>query len=218
MALTANALTTIASAKTELGIADNDASKDTLLERWISEASGAIERRLGRKLRRVELTEKLAGSGGPELLLSRTPVVAVTKVVLDGAELAAGDYELEDPEAGILSREAGWPASGDACIGIARTPIPGTGARNVAVTYEGGYVLPNDAGERTLPPDLERGCLETVKALFHALGRDPNVTSEQLGDYSVGFAGTNAAIGRGAGGIIPDNVLPLIDAYQRLVL
>lgn len=315
MALAANALTTLSTLKAELGIAVEDTSRDALLERWVNEASAAIEKRCGRSFAKATVLEKLRGSGTRQITLSQLPVTHVESVTLDDVELSADDFEVEDYAAGILSRDDGWPETGQSEIGIARTPIPGTGDRNVEVEYDGGYVLPKDvvaasvsqsapsvvqalippaappasgtlvvtttaqeggvagyaaiwngvalcsgiveAGNlpaaiplgtysaglagfvltiasatgslvtytivgtpqvvaRTLPPDLERGCIETVKALQASQLRDPTVSSEQLGDYSVTYAGVNTGIGRGAGGIIPDNVLPLIDAYRRL--
>lgn len=317
MAVAANALTTLARVKAELGI--TDALKDALLEGWINDASEAIERRCGRKFQRAEVLEKLRGTGTQSLLLSRTPVVSVTSVEVDGTMLEDDDYEIDDGGAGILNRESGWPTSGESCVGIAWTPVPGTGKRNIEVTYTAGYVTPGQAtemdvsqepasspaqtlfptlppglvgtmavatirdveagtvlvtfdtsdgdsgavgglfalpttinlgqystallgcflvvefaaieadsnvvytfaqavGARDLPADLERAAIETVKALNAAQLRDPAVTSEQLGDYSVTYAGVNTGIGRGAGGIIPDNVLPLVDAYRSGVL
>lgn len=310
MALAANALTTLSTLKTELGIAVEDTSRDALLERWVNEASAAIEKCCSRSFALVTVLEKLRGAGTKQISLTQIPVTHVESVTLDDVVLAADEFEVADYEAGILSREDGWPESGQSAIGIAWTPIPGTGRRNIEVQYSGGYVLPKDvvpagvsqsapslvqalvppasppasgtlvvttaapgggaasyavfwngvaicngvveagalpaavplggfsadlagflltiasaagslvtytvvgapdAVARTLPPDLERGCLEIVKALQGAQLRDPAVSSEQLGDYSVSYAAN-----RGAEGIIPASALPLIDAYSRL--
>lgn len=212
MALAANALTTLDTLRAELGL-DEDVSKDALLERWINEASAALERHCGRKFQKASVTEKLKGTGTRELLLSRTPIVSITSVTLDEDVLDADDYEIEDAEVGILSRSNGWPADEERCIGIAWTPIPGTGERNIAVAYVGGYVLPNDAGTCTLPPDLERACIETVKSMSAAQLRDPAVSSEQLGDYSVTYRASS-----GGAGILPEAALALADAHRRIGL
>ena len=42
-----------------------------------------------------------------------------------------------------------------------------------------GYLLPGDP-QRDLPEDLERACLETVKARWFARLRDPLVKGEQV--------------------------------------
>lgn len=219
MAVKAEALTTLEAVKDELGISASDTSKDARLTRYIHTASAEIERYCGRKFSRATVTEKLRPGGGQKILLARTPVASVTSVKDNGTDVT--DYSLEDAAAGILYRAAGWTGSAR-CIGIAYDRVPGTEQASLEVEYVGGYVTPgqeltDSPGEleRDLPDGLEWACIETVKALACRQNVDPNVASEQLGDYAVTYAGANAAIGRGVGGILPDVVLPTLNKFKR---
>ena len=94
--------------------------------------------------------------------------------------LTADDWEL-DAATGELwrldgaDRRVAWPAA------------------KIVVAYAAGYWLPGDP-QRDLPEDLERACLETIKARWFARLRDPLAKSEQVqgiasADYWVPSAG-----------------------------
>ncbi|WP_232293302.1 hypothetical protein [Stigmatella aurantiaca] len=63
----------------------------------------------------------------------------------------------------------------------------------LAVTYTGGYVTPGQValdpltGPVTLPADVEEAAILEACALFRGRGRDADVSSESLGDWSVSY-------------------------------
>lgn len=225
--MAASDLTLPATVATELG--GDVVSGDARLPRLISVASGAILRHLGRPQLHYSAAyaESLPGHGRPRLVLGLTPVLDVASVVVDGVTLSADDYELEDADAGLLFRLAGWPWTG-----VYRGGLPpqldrdaGSERAAIVVTYEGGWVSPAQAATvgwagpaRSLPYDLEEACVQTVVGLYRRGGLDPNVASEALGDYSVSYRAPNAivGVGVGVGGIIPDSAVVMLAPYRRL--
>ena len=132
------------------------------------------------------------------LHLARWPNVALASIGEDGVTLAADDWEL-DAATGELwrldgaDRRVAWPAA------------------KIVVAYAAGYLLPGDP-QRDLPEDLERACLETVKARWFARLRDPLVKSEQVqgitsADYWV------PSTGDGDPGL-PPSVVGLLQRYR----
>jgi hypothetical protein len=200
-------MTTLATAREELLL--TDAAQDETLARYIRQASGDIVRYCNRDLAQATVTDRFRPPrhrvtyGGVVqrvelLLLSRPPVTAVASVVEDGTTLTTADWEL-DEDSGRLWRldsdgnRASW------------APAP------IAVTYTGGYVMVTG-----LPDELERACLDLVKARWFARGRDPALRSESVagvGDfaYQIGMPG-------GGTGGIPDTVAAVLDNYRRVPL
>jgi hypothetical protein len=221
LALAANALTDLATIKDELSISGS--TLDDRLTRLINEASDAIERYCRRKLTYAEVeSEPQAPSGTGTLVLDRYPLIEVTEIRYDEAVVDASQYVVEDAESGIVRRMNGVWLPQDLTISgsPSQDGVPGTGRKIIAVDYAGGYVTPNQVADelpRTLPYDLERACLSTVTQLYRQRGRDTSIASEQLGDAQVSYRLPNAIIGTGAGGPIPDEVLPLLSRYRRNV-
>lgn len=218
MAQQVDDLTLVATAAAELGLTV-DATVTTVLERLIRVASDAIVKHCDRPLHyAAAAVEKLKGHGQPRLVLNRTPLVSVGSIAIDGGEVDADDYSLEDTEAGFIFRESGWQNTGQVSPGISQDFLAGTEEAVVVVTFAGGYVTPYQASSlaltRTLPYDVEQACLETVTALYRRRGMDPTIASESMGDASVSYFGTNTAIGR-RGGVIPDTALALLAPYCR---
>lgn len=226
MALVANALTTVATLAAELGIATPAASSaaEADLERRIAVASSAIEKYCGRTFARATVTEQVPGYGTQNLRLSRAPVLSVTSVELDGEPVPVEDYRTPSgtsAQAGFLERAKGtWEWTALESKSPAPEPLAGTERPLYEVVYVGGYVLPKDevlpGTPRTLPYEVEEACLATCVAIYRAKGRDKSIISESVLSASVTYAGStaNTAIGRGAGGIIPDDVLPLLAPYR----
>lgn len=209
-------LTLAATVATELGVASNDAR----LPRLIAAASAAICGYLDRKRLHYAAAyeEAVAGYGTQRLLLSLTPIVDVDSVEYAGATLDASTYSVEDAEAGILFRESLWPWTGRLRGGLPPQGDrdAGSEAATIKATYDGGWVTPAQAATqgwagpaRSLPYDIEEACVQTVAGLYRRGGADPLIQSESLGDYSVSYRGI------GAGGIIPDHVLSILDRYKR---
>jgi hypothetical protein len=84
-------------------------------------------------------------------------------------------------------------------------------AAKIVVAYAAGYRLPGDP-QRDLPEDLERACLETVKARWFARLRDPLAKSEQVqgaasANYWVPSTGTDDPG-------LPPSVVGLLQRYR----
>jgi len=197
-------LTTLAAVKGELGIPMSDVSQDTLLTSFIDQASDAIVTFCGRPFAKEDYRETLPGYGTNRLMLSRTPIVTVSSVVADSEIIT--DYLLENPEAGILFRKRGWRWAPTLGWNITWHPVGSSEDLNFVVEYTAGYVLPGDQGTRTLPHDIERACIETVKAWYSAKERDPAITGERIGDYQVSYA-------QG----LPTSVVQLLTPWRRIV-
>lgn len=207
-------LTLPATVATEL--AGGVLSADPRLPRLISVASEAIAAHLGRRVHYgAAITEKVKGFGRPRLILDVTPIVSIASITLaDGTVVT--DYVRENDLAGLIYRRSCWPSTALARAGLppANAPAPGTEEPSITVIYAGGWVTPaQNAGAgnptRTLPYDIEEACIQTVVGLYRGNGRDPEVASEQLGDYSVSYRGS------GAGGVIPEKTLPLLAKHVR---
>jgi hypothetical protein len=190
-------LTTVAMVKRELGItgsADHDFLEDLILQ-----ASAAIEGWCRRVFGREAVTETFRLSAERAVLhLARWPNVALASIGEDGVTLAADDWEL-DAATGEL-----WRLDGADC----RVAWP---AAKIVVAYAAGYRLPGDP-QRDLPEDLERACLETVKARWFARLRDPLIKGEQVqgvasADYWV------PSTGAGDPGL-PPSVVGLLQRYR----
>ena len=175
MALADNALTTLATVKTELGITVT--TFDTVLERIINTVSEQIENYTKRKFKQQEHTEKYTGTNTLKLLLNQYPVSEVDEVIYK--EESYTDYEI-DYTSGILVSERIWEQTGISKGLSTRTAYP---KADIEVTYTAGYILPKDATEespRTLPYDLEDACIEAVTANYLSRGQDKSIVSERL--------------------------------------
>lgn len=200
MALNASALTLVATVEDELGV--DALGETTRLERYIHVASDAIAMYLGRPIHYatdIEETHPLV-DGATRLMLERYPVVGAVAAYDGSAELLDVSTYVSESATGILSRSAGWLTA-------------------TTVVYSGGWVTPRQveldaALERTLPYDIEHACVMTVVSLRRSKGRDSSVASEAIGPASVSYGGLNTAIGRGAGGVIPDTALAILNRYR----
>lgn len=160
-------LTTLATAKRELGVAD--ATQDARIADLIREASDLVAQwcnRAGFGRETLRQTERLA-SPVDVLVLQRDLGVTVTTVIEDGVALSAGDYE----RGGVLL----YRLRGD--LRVLWT------ARTVVIEYQAGFALPDD-----VPAALERACLDLLAGLWHGQGRDPAVRNETTeGVGAVGY-------------------------------
>ena len=153
MALTTNTpaqtrrLTRRENVKAELAI--TTASDDALFDRLIDQASRAIERYCRRPFPREVYTETLGGFGEVELMLARTPIVAVSSVLYDLDVIT--DYVVNDADAGILYRQVGWFWTAQVLSGLVGKqrwpgigdPLPRQEEPRFTVGYTAGYLLPS---------------------------------------------------------------------------
>lgn len=158
-AVTGN-LTVLATVKAELGITGS--ADDAYLEALICQASGMLAAYCGRitfgteRLRQIERLEQPREA----ILLKRNLRPRVLSVTEDGTALPASAYELSGALLYRLEAERRVPWAID---------------RKIEITYDSGYDLLTD-----LPHDLERACLEVIKAQYHARGRDPLLRSDSV--------------------------------------
>jgi len=185
-------LTTLSAVK-ETGVVGSSARFDAALEALILDASDAIEDYVQHVLAKQTYLETVNGSAHPVLMLTNTPIVAVTGIVCQSNAIT--DFEIRDAEQGTLYRQVGWLMSAWAGWSTGQEVIHGTGELIYAVTYEAGYLLPGEA-DRNLPGRIERACIETVVDWYRGGKRDSRVKSKKVGDLAISYK--DAASGGGA--------------------
>jgi hypothetical protein len=230
MAVTTHALTRLTTVQTELNLGASD--HVTALERMIDAASYAMEQAAGgRHFERTSgIVERVRGTGGLRLILSRTPIVSITSIErlnIDGTvaeTYSASTYEIEDANAGFVYRDAGWPWTGAGALDIAGSPLPWTERASLRVTYTAGWITPQQAadsvGTRDLPFDLEEATILATLALYRRRGADRSITNTTTNEASVNYAGAeqgNTLIGSEPNGILPLESLAVAKRYRRIV-
>lgn len=197
--------------------ADLGVSADATVQRCVTAASAAIATYCGRTFERASLSEAPLCAGLPAAMLERPPVQSVTRVLENGAQLAASDFRV-DVGAGLLRRVGRcWPLACRAGGFVSETTTEyESDGDKLLVDYVGGWQTPGQvalagSGVSDLPADLQEAAVLTATQFYRRRGTDPNIASESLGDWSVTYAGTNTAIGRG--GPIPDAARALLEPY-----
>lgn len=123
-----------------------------LIASLIDQASAAIERHCQRTFGREVVLETARAYGDNHLQLSRTPIVAVASVLFDGTDVIL-DYLVEDRDAGLLYRRAGWLSTASFHPGLTGRqrwpgwghPLPDSEEARFSATYTGGYILPSQS-------------------------------------------------------------------------
>lgn len=187
MAVASYALTTLAQAKTELGVTVS--THDAVIERLIDTVSSAAAEYCERTLHyETGIAEKVPGFGGQILYVSRTPIVAITSIELlpsslsaagTGTTYAATSYAVKDARAGTIFRLDGWQWTARYTERLTSAPLqPGTEDNRFLVTYNGGYVTRPQGGSVNLPPDIEQAVLWGVANLWRHRGREIHAQAE----------------------------------------
>ncbi len=172
------ALTTLAEAKTHLGIPTLTTTFDDLIIGQINRASARIETLTGRKLKkRTGLIELMHGRRSNVIVPREYPIHAITEIRVDAAALfadastivAATEYQRADEDTTIIRIASAWPA----------------GANNIRLTYDAGYDATANVVELL---DLEQACLWLVEWYHrHRQREDMGRTTKGKGDESVGI-------------------------------
>ncbi|MFQ5452255.1 MAG: phage head-tail connector protein [Candidatus Paceibacterota bacterium] len=186
MAVAANALTSLTTAKDHLGI--TDASQDTRVERWIDTASQMIEKATDRVLYSKSHTEVQDGRGSKSILLRQYPVTAITSLHIDSqgtfdanSLIAAADYAQRDEDELVL-----------------RSSTFKRGLQNIQIVYTAGF--------STIPADLENACLELIEFMYDRRGdRRVGVASKSKRDENITFITK-----------IPEFIMQMIEPYIRV--
>jgi hypothetical protein len=183
-------------------------SDEAYLARLITRTSKWAETYVGFPLLAQTYVESVPGTGLKSLLLARTPIRSIAKIIEgsssteDGTILDSTSYYVEDADAGIIRRDSGFTWAPQVSGGIADAIVPGSETRNFFVEYEAGYLFPGD--ETTgpdIPPDIQQAVIEKVAQLYERSGQ---VASKRLGDYSVNYRTDG-----------PDGPAQLLDPYVR---
>ncbi len=144
-------------------------------------------------------------------LVPEDTVTAATLSILTSTESfndSASGFPLLVPGDRITT--AGWT---NAANNGTHTVVSRTAAKIVVSTTslvaEASTDQPRTVVCRDLPRDLERACVETVKAWYLGAQHDPAVSSKRVGDLELSYSGT--ALGRD----LPANVTKILSAYRR---
>jgi hypothetical protein len=212
--LASNALTTLAAVNDELALtSDSGGAQDQRVERYINEASAAFASFCGRVFEHDDaIVENVKSRGSHVLRVTRRPLVEVTSIVIDDAEVDPEDF-VSDEAAGTIYRATPWPDTAVRERTITQGRRPGSeDASRIVVTYAGGFLTPAQvavggvyAGEtRTLPYDLEGACIRMAASRWRRRGTDVAVATEN---------GQNAGRSFHAGPFPPE-VLAVLAAYR----
>lgn len=222
MALSAQALTTLAEVKTELMISGS--SEDSYLERLIESASARIAGYCNRAFYwEADIAEAVAGYGHNNLIVLRAPIVSISSITYSDSAVDADNYSVGDAEGGLIYRKDGWSWTASYRVSASPEKFPGSENKSYEVIYSGGYVTQNQVDldgslTRTLPYDLEDACIEFVTSRYSARGRDRNLTSEKIGAASETYAQSSSSDVSGTGKGIPDSIKGTLNVYRRAIL
>lgn len=190
---TGDQLSTLASFKWALNGASTATStaEDDLLNSLLSAASQIVEKYVGYPLRRMGYSETVAGYDTNRLMVSRTPVQSVSAIwhLPENSQVTTDSYYLDNPDAGIIHRDLGFYWTAGIAYDLDSHVIPNSETRVFQVDYTAGYVL---SGSTTtydiMPTSIERATLDTAVSFYRAIGADPLVESQSIGDLSVTYA------------------------------
>lgn len=188
MALKANALTDLATAKIHLDIPALDTGQDSKVERFINTASQWIESYCGRKFITQTHTEYQDGRLSNRIMLREWPITGgpadgATKPELSiDSRSVFGTDSLVDVSTYFVDSESTFEIALVGCTSGGRFP---RGTRNIKIIYEAGLgtVVGDD-----LPADLVNACLDYVLWLYdrqndRRIGR----TNKSKGDENVTY-------------------------------
>lgn len=170
------------------------AAQNNRITRLINAVSDAMTREAGRLFHfQADIVESVSGFGGFRLLVSRRPLLLISSIdVLDVEGNVVSTFDdttykiLGDGGAGIIHSDVRWLDSAMMGAGIVPKIEAGTERDNVQVTYDGGWVTPeqealtaNDPQPlvRSLPEELEEACLASVTNLWTRSGNSLAVQS-----------------------------------------
>jgi len=216
MAITVNTaapvtdMTELDQVATELGLSASEKTTHTnLINRLIKVNSDLIRSYTGRVFAQETVTETFFTFGHERLIVSRTPIVSIDTIELDGNTVDSDNYEIEDAGAGFIWNETGWDRTN--VLHGPYTPTPKrVGKFDWSVKYTAGYKMPGEAS-RNFPYDLEEACIKLVKQDFFERAQNPNISSEEIGDARIDYG-----VGRYERREKLDIVSDVLDKYVRL--
>lgn len=168
----------------------------------ISRASEWAETYIGYPLVAQVYSETVRAAGGRHLMLGRTPIRYVLRVfdsssTCEAIELTSTDYRVEDPDAGLLSRDAGFQWSNVQETFLVPYAMPNMDRKPWLVEYAAGYLLTGAATSdtiystvststgRDLPYDVEQAVVSRVLEWYEGAA---GVTSKRVGDLAITYS------------------------------
>lgn len=186
MALNANALTTVAKAKSHLAVTPADVSQDARIELFVNAASERVARYCDRNFVAQSYTEYHSSNGTDFLIPKDYPVNSIAEIRVSSSQdwsvtpTPAADYFIED--------------NSDTISFAYQLP---RGRQNIRLMYNAGYTA--------IPSDLELACLWFVEFFYrHRERGDMGRTSLGKGDESVGVLAE-----------MPKMILQILNDYKR---
>jgi hypothetical protein len=119
----------------------------------------------------------------------------------------------------VLALRQPWAFTGRTGGGVSQAPTFREDTGDIVVTFTAGWVTPGQVAldgtkTRDLPATLEQACLTVVTAWYTEKGQNPNITSQSVGNASIGFGGDSLRGGRAA---LPLNAQQLARRYRKHV-
>lgn len=183
-------LTTLATAKAELSITGS--ADDVAIAALIRQASAACARYCNRPhFGREQYIQTMTGPGA--FILERDLAPTIESVYAAGTLLTSDDWQLDGA---LLVRPSSW------C-----NPWEWPWGYSISVTYRAGFEL-----LATLPDDIERAALSTIRGWYYGRGRDPSVRS--ISSEGIGMT-TYATAGAGSVGVPPE-AAEMLAPWRRL--
>jgi len=214
----------IKTAKALMGI--TGASDDALIGTLATRALESVEAYLGYPLRLQVYSESVPAFGSRYLMLSRTPIRVIFRAFTGtdtgtATAFCSTDYRVEDADAGLISRDAGFDWTAPIATDFVTYHRPGQEERPWLFEYSAGYrvvaATSTDYGITStgaeLPGDIAQAIDETVKGWYLARTQDVNVSSVSVGSLSMTFRDQSAASG---GASLPLSATKLLSRYRRL--
>lgn len=165
-------------------------------------------------------SENLPAFGGQTLMLSRRPLFAVTRVLLNTTSTGTAtvysstDFRI-DKEAGFLWRDLGFAWTAQMPYALGPTVPPGGELQPWYVEYSAGYVgtggttttcgTCSTSTAQTLPEDITQGVLLKARELYEGT---VGIASQRIGDLGISYQ--SEGYGKAA--------VCLLEPYRRLTV
>lgn len=189
-------------------------SDDSLMQSMCNRATAELSGYLGYPLIRNVYSETVAGFGSNELQVSRVPVLSVESIYYSTQLVESTSYVIDNPSAGILSRDLGWAWTAGLQYELTGHVAPNSELKRFTIVYEAGYALSGStaAGWLTtgepVPYEIEDALLAAATFRYKAKSRDLSITSKRIGDLSISYA-------ENLTGGLPNTITNLVQHLRR---
>lgn len=181
--------------------------------------------RIDRHVLYGQYEETKMGTGGQMLQLGVIPIdeSQPLTVEIDGNTEDASNFRIEDPEAGWLFLERGWPNSEPRIQWLETSIIGGQGEQIIKVTYWAGWLIDLvDPDNTTLPEDISYAAALGVSHLGQRGGRNMGIARWRSADVDISYTNNVSRSGEGSFGssqntILPEDILSMVDCYADVV-